>query len=532
MYSSGGAAWEDPGKEEGSKGNTTIQESSKKPKNKFDFQAYGYTDQSIRLTWKKQKKVKTYEIQRAVKKKGTYKTIKKLKSGKKNYLDKKVKFYKNYWYRLVVVKKNKKKLQSNPVKAKTKDSVVNLDLRVSGVKENSVELEWKKQKHATGYVIKRRNIWDREKDFTKLGKVGKKKLKFVDNTAEPAKKYEYQVIVERTNGKKKRSNNVVAKTLFWYDNYANISKFQKDYPFVCTDEKQDMNQYSVFGDYYSPIKYSYAKGTLTIHLYCEFVQYIPKGGDYERKNVYLSNDEKNLTYCKIFQEGVKERYEIAVANRGKQEYEFQNMNFDIKIVFHEKSDKNEKYHKSQIFNEVLIGGECPVLIDGENKYECQWSIQGNHWFHQHSTNNQNGESISRIYMPFLDQLLNNIDVNCRHYNYGEYAYLSAHETGHSVGLFDGYPTKEKYDRFTDNEETGVPEPRHLGSYDNIMVQREWDKYLVPNDLEMMLYAYLISEGKSWRCLQKYKTNEDAQIEISDCILNHLDHYNDTEGRAY
>lgn len=98
--------------------------------------------------------------------------------------------------------------------------------------------------------------------------------------------------------------------------------FQKDYPFVCTDEKQDMNQYSVFGDYYSPIKYSYAKGTLTIHLYCEFVQYIPKGGDYERKNVYLSNDEKNLTYCKIFQEGVKERYEIAVANRGKQEYEF------------------------------------------------------------------------------------------------------------------------------------------------------------------------------------------------------------------
>ena len=209
MYSSGGAAWEDPGKEEGSTGNTTIQESSKKPKNKFDFQAYGYTDQSIRLTWKKQKKVKTYEIQRAVKKKGTYKTIKKLKSGKKNYLDKKVKFYKNYWYRLVVVKKNKKKLQSNPVKAKTKDSVVNLDLRVSGVKENSVELEWKKQKHATGYVIKRRNIWDREKDFTKLGKVGKKKLKFVDNTAEPAKKYEYQVIVERTNGKKKRSNNVV-----------------------------------------------------------------------------------------------------------------------------------------------------------------------------------------------------------------------------------------------------------------------------------------------------------------------------------
>lgn len=524
VYSPGGAAWEDPGKEEGSTGNTTIQESSKKPKNKFDFQAYGYTDQSIRLTWKKQKKVKTYEIQRAVKKKGTYKTIKKLKSGKKNYLDKKVRFYKNYWYRLVVVKKNKKKLQSNPVKAKTKDSVVNLDLRVSGVKENSVELEWKKQKHVTGYVIQRRDVWERQEKFKKIGETGKKKLKFIDQTAKPAKKYEYRIIVKRTNNKDKSSNQVLAKTLFWYDNNSNISKFQKDYPFVCTDEKQDMNQYSVFGDYYSPIKYSYAKGTLTIHLYCEFVQYAPLGGyKYNRNVLYSSKDATIAKYYKIIKDNIKERYEVAIANRGNKEYEFRNMNFDIRVVFHEREDKREQYHNSQVFNEILIGGECPGC-----------SEPGDHWYHQQETRNEEGECISRIYMPFISQLTDNRNEGARSIDDVHYAYISAHEAGHMLGLDDAYPTEEQHDRFTDNEETGVPESSVPGSYDNIMVERKRDKYLMPNDLEMMFQAYMNSKGKSWMYdfLQSYKTNEDVKIVISDCILNHFDHYNDTEGMAY
>lgn len=67
-----------------------------------------------------------------------------------------------------------------------------------------------------------------------------------------------------------------------------------------------------------------------------------------------------------------------------------------------------------------------------------------------------------------------------------------------------------------------------------MVERKRDKYLMPNDLEMMFQAYMNSKGKSWMYdfLQSYKTNEDVKIVISDCILNHFDHYNDTEGKAY
>lgn len=88
-----------------------------------------------------------------------------------------------------------------------------------------------------------------------------------------------------------------------------------------------------------------------------------------------------------------------------------------------------------------------------------------------------------------------------------------------------------YDRFTDNEETGVPEKVYPGNYDNIMRQRIWDKYLMPNDLEMIFQAYLLSEGRG-RNYQACKTNENAGTMISDCILNQSDYYDDVTRRAY
>lgn len=512
------AAWKDTaGDEKYEPEQASPQESAKKPKNKFNFQAAGYTDKSIQLTWNKQKKVKRYEILRSDKKDGTYKTIKKLKAGKKKYIDKKVKFYQKYWYRLVVVKKNNKKIKSNPVKARTKDTADKLNLRVTKTGENSVNLEWKKVKHATGYVIKRRDVWERQKKFKEIGEVGKKKKKFVDKTANPAKKYEYKVVAQRTNKKVKRSNVVVARTLFKYDNNTNISLFQKDYPFVCTDVNQDINQYSVFGDYYAPVKYSYANGTLTIHLYCEFLQYVPVGGDYDRKVIYLPTDAVFSKYYKMIQDNIKERYEVTIANRGDKEYEFKGMNFEIKFVFHEKENKNETYHESQVFNEILIGGECPYH-----------SKPGYHWYHQ-CYGYYNGAA--KIYMPFFEQLSDNTDSGKRWFNDQLYAYASAHEMGHMLGLDDGYMLDGKYDRFTDNEETGVPLTGSTGQYDNLMVERELDKYLMPNDLEMMFQAYLISEGRG-KHYESYKTNENAETVISDCILNQFDHYDDETGRVY
>lgn len=47
----------------------------------------------------------------------------------------------------------------------------------------------------------------------------------------------------------------------------------------------------------------------------------------------------------MIQDNIKERYEVAIANRGDKEYKFKGMNFDIKFVFHEKENKNETYIK-------------------------------------------------------------------------------------------------------------------------------------------------------------------------------------------
>ena len=526
-----GTPWEDaaqneedvPGAEEsGAKGNL------KKKKNKFNFQANGYTDKSIKLTWDKQKKVKYYEIQRATKKKGIYKTIKKIKADKKKYLDKSVKFYKNYWYRLVVVKKNGKILKSNRVKARTKDSVVNLNLRVTEIHENRVALEWDRQKHAEKYIVRRRNIWSGEKVFKKIKVFEHGENSFVDQTADQGKKYEYVVEVKKSNKKVKRSDAVTVKTLFAYDNDTNIRLFRELYPFVCTDEGQNMNEYHVFqgndtaagyhpNGYYSPIKYSYDNGFLTIHLYCEFIQYISlKEGGYEkREESSVDNREIFNKYKQQFQEGIRERYQVIVAKAKKDAAEsrpeFREMNFEIRFIFHEKGDGKETYHASQVFNEIMIGGECP---------NC--TRPGDHWFHHHP-----GGTISKIYMPFENQLSDNENPGKR--SMGDYSYIAAHEMGHMMGLKDAYLSENGEDRFTDNAETGVIESEEDGSYDNIMVERKEDKYLLPNDLQMMFKAYSDSKpkGKSWCGQQAYKTHDNGKILISDCILNRVDNYDDT-----
>ena len=209
---------------------------------------------------------------------------------------------------------------------------------------------------------------------------------------------------------------------------------------------------------------------------------------------------------------------MAIANR-EQEYEFQGMDFDIEFSFHEKGD-GEAYHAEQIFNEILIGGECPSK-------GCIYSRPEEHWYHEEWATDGNNEDISRIYMPYADQLQNNINEKRKIMPDEGYAYASAHEMGHALGLFDAYPYDDGRDRFTDNEETGVPEPSILGSYDNIMAERVINKFLMPNDLEMMFKAYAVTEGKSWTHLQMYKTNADLNMVISDCILNQTDYFDDT-----
>ena len=61
-------------------------------------------------------------------------------------------------------------------------------------------------------------------------------------------------------------------------------------------------------------------------------------------------------------------------------------------------------------------------------------------------------------------------------------------------------------------------------YDNLMVEQEWDKRIIANDLEMMLYAYQQTQGRPTDAYQSYKTVQDLNMVISSCIANKKDLY--------
>ena len=113
----------------------------------------------------------------------------------------------------------------------------------------------------------------------------------------------------------------------------------------------------------------------------------------------------------------------------------------------------------------------------------------------------------------------------------QYLYISAHEVCHTLGLQDAYTTLDgKYDRFCDNQETGIFCGRNIQGimYDNLMVERKYEAYLCANDVQMMLAAYLKNSGKPWAKLESYKTVPEIGLELSDVIFDSTDNYKEGE----
>lgn len=116
----------------------------------------------IKVSWKKQKKAKRYELQRARIRGGKYKTIAKQKKVK--YTDKAVKAGTGYKYRICSVGTDGRRRYSKVVKVRTSGKIA-ADEKLeppSHVEAKSyddsrvVELKWKKTEGADGYCVYRR----------------------------------------------------------------------------------------------------------------------------------------------------------------------------------------------------------------------------------------------------------------------------------------------------------------------------------------------------------------------------------------
>lgn len=107
----------------------------------------------------------------------------------------------------------------------------------------------------------------------------------------------------------------------------------------------------------------------------------------------------------MFKEGIKEAYSDVQVRGNKGDFK-KGINFNTKLIVHEKGGK-EKYHSKQQFIEVLIGGECPNCTE-----------KGDHWYHAGSNDNASGYTDYDydycIYMPTNEQVRANKEEG---YNY-------------------------------------------------------------------------------------------------------------------
>lgn len=264
----------------------------------------------------------------------------------------------------------------------------------------------------------------------------------------------------------------------------------------------------MFDGYYSPVKYRFTGDTLEIHIYFEFVTYDKKNN---KSKASRTLGYGNRAYIDMIKEGIQKWYSTDVVD---DKNEFRGINFAIKPIIHDKDFG--MYNNNQFFYEVQVAGE-----HFDNGKICE------HWYY---TGTGIGDT-TYIYMP------DTRDASKLGFDLGEgvqgkqerYMHIIAHETGHALGLDDGYEDNG-HDRFADNNETGKFYKKYKKGtvYNNIMVERTKKEYLWPNDIEMILCAYALTEGKPWKQLQGYKTCPELGATFSEAIKNRNDYYVEDE----
>lgn len=395
-------------------------------------------------------------------------------------------------------------------------TIINADT----IKNKAITIHWKKIRKAVKYEIYRAG--KKGGKYKKI-KVVKGSVKtYTDKSVKLNKTYYYKIKPVSSRGVRASSN----------IDYATACKLQsaarflsKKYKAVCMDTKKKIDSYHING-VYSPVKYKFAKGTLEIHVYLEFVTYTDTGKTatnkkriYKKKKASVKSAVPASKYIAMFQRGIKKAYKINITG-GKGDFK-KGINFNTRLIVHEKK-AGKKYHEKQKFIEVLIGGECP---------NC--TKKGDHWYHANLNDNAEGydeykdqySNGIQIYMPTHEQVRANAAEGAREPDETEkeYGATAAHELGHALGLNDAY-ADEKYDRCVDNSETGYKYSTVFELYDNLMKDCYFYQQINANGIEMMLRAVNKSTGIPDFASQNFASY--GENKVSPVIRNRKDYQDD------
>ncbi len=171
----------------------------------------------LQISWDKVAGTNAYQIMRSTEEKGTYKEIAKLDgSTSTTYIDKDVKTWNRYYYKIRAIKKGKYTGYgsfTSPIEKWVIAAPENI--KVVPQKVNQIKISWKKMEHATGYEILRST--KRNSGYQVLTtRSSDQKTSYVDKTVVPGKTYYYKVAafvqVGKESGKSDESTPLSGKT--------------------------------------------------------------------------------------------------------------------------------------------------------------------------------------------------------------------------------------------------------------------------------------------------------------------------------
>ncbi len=179
--------------------------------------AAGASGTSVKVSWNANKNLDGYVIYRAASKNGTYKKITALYSGSKSYyVDKKLTYGKNYYYKIKGIKyidyeEEYTKLSAAAVGTPKLEAPA---FKLSKTGKTDVMLKWNKVPGAKGYQIYRSNSVNGQFKLVKTIKKGST-LTWKDTSTKKGKKYCYKMrtYTTKANGAKKYSSYTTIKTI-------------------------------------------------------------------------------------------------------------------------------------------------------------------------------------------------------------------------------------------------------------------------------------------------------------------------------